>query len=157
MSKLSFLDTYTSPGFRVLLILCQEEEEKERLPVIYNIHFCSVLYARTWIIFEIDYDKQLFHAFQRFNATSTMKIGNLMDLPPTVLLCGLFTTGNREIHYPAPLLELWVRSTQPPHDSPSCKNSISVSFEEASFFRLIFACIVAAILHSRERELKSYL
>ncbi|KAF7132590.1 hypothetical protein RHSIM_Rhsim09G0179600 [Rhododendron simsii] len=58
-----------------------------------------------------------------FNAMSTMKIGNLMDLPPTVLLCGLFTTGNREVHYPAPLLELWVRSTQPPHDSPSWKTS----------------------------------
>ncbi|KAG5533540.1 hypothetical protein RHGRI_027657 [Rhododendron griersonianum] len=60
---------------------------------------------------------------KRFNAMSTMKIGNLMDLPPIVLLCGLFTTGNREIHYPAPLLELWVRSTQPPHDSPSWKTS----------------------------------
>lgn len=94
--------------------------------------FCSILYA-TWIIFEIDYAKQHLHAFQRFNAMSTMKIGNLMDLPPTVLLSELFTTGNREVHYPAPLLELWVRSTQPPHDSPSRKNSISVSSEEVLF------------------------
>ncbi|KAH7839187.1 hypothetical protein Vadar_000896 [Vaccinium darrowii] len=60
---------------------------------------------------------------KRFNAMSTMKIGNLMDLPPTVLLCGLFGSGKREVHYPAPLLELWVRSTQPPHDSPSGKTS----------------------------------
>ncbi|GFY82084.1 Rad21/Rec8-like family protein [Actinidia rufa] len=56
---------------------------------------------------------------KRFNALPTMKIRDLMDLPPTVLVCGLFVTGNRGIHYPAPLLELWMRSTQPPHDSPS--------------------------------------
>ncbi|PSS32518.1 Sister chromatid cohesion 1 protein [Actinidia chinensis var. chinensis] len=55
----------------------------------------------------------------RFNTMPTMKIKDLMDLPPTVLVCGLFATGNGEIHYPAPLLELWMRSTQPPHDSPS--------------------------------------
>ncbi|XP_059627076.1 sister chromatid cohesion 1 protein 1 [Cornus florida] len=52
------------------------------------------------------------------NSMSTMKIANLMELPPVVLICGLFDTGNREIYYPAPLLELWMRSTQPPHDSP---------------------------------------
>ncbi|XP_057510038.1 sister chromatid cohesion 1 protein 1-like isoform X1 [Actinidia eriantha] len=56
---------------------------------------------------------------KRFNALPTMKIRDLMDLPPTVLVCGLFVTGNRGIHYPAPLLELWMRSTRPPHDSPS--------------------------------------
>ncbi|KAL6977504.1 hypothetical protein U1Q18_026303, partial [Sarracenia purpurea var. burkii] len=49
---------------------------------------------------------------------STMKIGNLMELPPIVLICGL-ATGNGEIHYPEPLLELWMRSTQPPFDSIS--------------------------------------
>ncbi|GMP69489.1 hypothetical protein CsSME_00028727 [Camellia sinensis var. sinensis] len=39
-----------------------------------------------------------------YDATSTTKIGNLMELPPVALICGLSTTGNREIHYPACLL-----------------------------------------------------
>ncbi|KAJ6987358.1 sister chromatid cohesion 1 protein 1 isoform X2 [Populus alba x Populus x berolinensis] len=51
---------------------------------------------------------------------STTKISNLMELPPTVLIDD---NGNREIYYPAPLLELWNKSTQPPHDSPSERTS----------------------------------
>ncbi|THG19414.1 hypothetical protein TEA_020923 [Camellia sinensis var. sinensis] len=62
-------------------------------------------------------------AIQIYDAMSTMEIGNLMELPPVALICGLSTTGNREIHYPAPLLELWMRSTIPTRDLPSGRKS----------------------------------
>uniref|UniRef100_A0A6N2M747 Rad21/Rec8-like protein C-terminal eukaryotic domain-containing protein n=1 Tax=Salix viminalis TaxID=40686 RepID=A0A6N2M747_SALVM len=52
----------------------------------------------------------------RMGIMSTSKISNLMELPPTVLIDD---NGNREIYYPAPLLELWNKSTRPPHESPS--------------------------------------
>ncbi|CAM8967122.1 unnamed protein product [Rhodiola kirilowii] len=52
-----------------------------------------------------------------------LKLSYRMELPPLVLLFGLFTTGNQEIYYPAPILELWTRSTQPPHDTPSGRTS----------------------------------
>ncbi|XP_062157140.1 sister chromatid cohesion 1 protein 1 [Alnus glutinosa] len=54
---------------------------------------------------------------------STMKIVNLMDLPPIVLIGDLFVNGSRVVYYPPPLLELWMKSIQPPHDSPSEKAS----------------------------------
>ncbi|GAY40476.1 hypothetical protein CUMW_052250 [Citrus unshiu] len=54
---------------------------------------------------------------------STMKIASVMEMPPVVLIEDLFTKGNREIHYPDPLLKLWMKSTQPPHDSPSARTS----------------------------------
>ncbi|KAE7996575.1 hypothetical protein FH972_001286 [Carpinus fangiana] len=54
---------------------------------------------------------------------STMKIVNLMDLPPIVLIGDLFVNGSRAVYYPPPLLELWKKSIQPPHDSPSEKTS----------------------------------
>ncbi|KAK4370579.1 hypothetical protein RND71_010054 [Anisodus tanguticus] len=57
------------------------------------------------------------------SAISTMKIARLMEVPPIALLEGLLTNGNKEVHYPAPLLKLWMRNTQPPHDSPSGKTS----------------------------------
>ncbi|KAJ4726918.1 sister chromatid cohesion 1 protein 1 [Melia azedarach] len=57
------------------------------------------------------------------NLLSTMKIGNLMEIPPVVLTDDFFTKGNGEIHYPAPLLKLWMKSTQPPHDSPFARTS----------------------------------
>ncbi|KAH0659628.1 hypothetical protein KY289_028376 [Solanum tuberosum] len=53
----------------------------------------------------------------------SMKIARMMEMPPIALLEGLFTNGNKEVHYPAPLLKLWMRNTQPPHDSPSGKTS----------------------------------
>ncbi|KAG8644865.1 sister chromatid cohesion 1 protein 1 [Manihot esculenta] len=59
----------------------------------------------------------------RRDIMSTMKVANLMDLPPTVLMDDLYTPENRQIYYPAPLLELWMKSTQPPHDSPSARIS----------------------------------
>ncbi|KAK4799769.1 hypothetical protein SAY86_025134 [Trapa natans] len=61
---------------------------------------------------------------KRPNVMSTMKIAQLMELPPTVLSCGLIGPGG-EIHYPRPLLELWRRSSQPLHHSPSGRNSAS--------------------------------
>ncbi|XP_052187255.1 sister chromatid cohesion 1 protein 1 [Diospyros lotus] len=54
---------------------------------------------------------------------STMKIGSIMELPPVALISGLFNNGNREIQYPAPLLELWMRCTQLPRNSSSGKTS----------------------------------
>ncbi|KAK3229502.1 hypothetical protein Dsin_001383 [Dipteronia sinensis] len=54
---------------------------------------------------------------------STVKIANLMELPPLVLVDDLFTKENRAIYYPDALLELWTKSTQPPHDSPSARTS----------------------------------
>ncbi|KAJ1426337.1 Winged helix DNA-binding domain superfamily [Sesbania bispinosa] len=58
---------------------------------------------------------------------SSTKIANLMKLPPVVLIGDLFTSENNDIYYPAPLLDLWIKSTQPPHDSPSGQFSLSLS------------------------------
>ncbi|CDP13942.1 unnamed protein product [Coffea canephora] len=55
----------------------------------------------------------------RSGAMSKRKIANITELPLTVLHDGLFTYGNREVHFPAPLLELWKKCTQPAHDSAS--------------------------------------
>ncbi|KAG8380863.1 hypothetical protein BUALT_Bualt06G0060700 [Buddleja alternifolia] len=57
------------------------------------------------------------------DAWSMMKIATLMDLPSVVLMEKLFENANKQIYYPAPLLEVWMRSTQPPHDSPSGRMS----------------------------------
>ena len=56
---------------------------------------------------------------QFMDSIPIMKITDLMDIPPVVLVCRLFAKGNKQIYYPAALLELWRRCTQPPHDSPS--------------------------------------
>ncbi|XP_015877444.1 sister chromatid cohesion 1 protein 1 isoform X1 [Ziziphus jujuba] len=63
---------------------------------------------------------------------STMKIANLMALPPQVLMDNLFTTGSREIYYPSPLLKQWMKSSQPPHDSPSVRTSPPLPPEPSS-------------------------
>ncbi|XP_074289832.1 sister chromatid cohesion 1 protein 1 [Silene latifolia] len=52
----------------------------------------------------------------------TAKIAKLMNLPPVAICCGLIGKNN-EVHYPMPLLKLWMTSTQPPHDSPSARTS----------------------------------
>ncbi|XP_061351696.1 sister chromatid cohesion 1 protein 1 [Gastrolobium bilobum] len=56
---------------------------------------------------------------KRTDIMSSTKIATLMKLPPVVLIGDLFTSENKDIYYPAPILELWIKSTQPPHDSPS--------------------------------------
>nr|GMC92889.1 sister chromatid cohesion 1 protein 1 [Ipomoea batatas]GMC94289.1 sister chromatid cohesion 1 protein 1 [Ipomoea batatas]GMD02122.1 sister chromatid cohesion 1 protein 1 [Ipomoea batatas] len=56
---------------------------------------------------------------KKLDAFSTMKVARLMELPPLVLIERLLTKWSREVHYPKPLLNLWMKSTQPPHDSPS--------------------------------------
>ncbi|KAF7826874.1 sister chromatid cohesion 1 protein 1 [Senna tora] len=61
---------------------------------------------------------------KRSEILSKAKIANLMELPPVVLNEGLFKNGNRDVHYPLPILELWYRSTQPPQDSPSERISV---------------------------------
>ncbi|KAI4382872.1 hypothetical protein MLD38_008776 [Melastoma candidum] len=50
--------------------------------------------------------------------TPSVKIVQLMELPPLVLGCGLIQD-DQSIHYPAPLMELWRKSSQPPPDLPS--------------------------------------
>ncbi|XP_050249298.1 sister chromatid cohesion 1 protein 1 [Quercus robur] len=63
---------------------------------------------------------------------STMKIVNLMELPPVVLIGDLFINGDRAVYYPPPLLELWMKSTQPPHDSASERTSPPMPPEPSS-------------------------
>lgn len=50
---------------------------------------------------------------------ATMKIANLMDLPPKVLMEDLFTTGSKNVYYPRPLLDMWMKSVPTPHESPA--------------------------------------
>ncbi|KAL4620809.1 hypothetical protein ACB092_06G182900 [Castanea dentata] len=63
---------------------------------------------------------------------STMKIVNLMELPPVVLIGDLFINGAREVYYPPPLLELWMKSIQPPHGSASERTSPPMPPEPSS-------------------------
>ncbi|KAL7184262.1 hypothetical protein ACSBR2_026420 [Camellia fascicularis] len=65
-----------------------------------------------------------------YDATSTIKIGNLMELPPVALICGLSTTGNREIHYPARLLVLWMRKPSSPPDKAHYNDPLGFPFED---------------------------
>ncbi|KAJ4827901.1 hypothetical protein Tsubulata_021761 [Turnera subulata] len=67
---------------------------------------------------------------RRRDILSTVKISNLMELPPTVLIDDLCQNG--DIYYPQPLLQLWKRSTQPPHDSPSVRTSQPLPPEPSS-------------------------
>ncbi|KAF6136923.1 hypothetical protein GIB67_025757 [Kingdonia uniflora] len=57
---------------------------------------------------------------QHIKPMSNMKITHLMELPPVGLTCGLSGYGSKEIYYPAPLMNLWMKYSQlqPPHDSP---------------------------------------
>ncbi|KAE8722056.1 hypothetical protein F3Y22_tig00014444pilonHSYRG00181 [Hibiscus syriacus] len=52
---------------------------------------------------------------------SSLKIAKLMELPSMVLMDDMFVKGNQEIPYPEPLLDLWKKSIQPHHDSPSVR------------------------------------
>ncbi|KAG8501388.1 hypothetical protein CXB51_003454 [Gossypium anomalum] len=54
---------------------------------------------------------------------STFKIAKLMELPSTVIMDDMLLKGNQEISYPEPLLDLWKKSNQPLHDSPSVRTS----------------------------------
>jgi hypothetical protein len=49
-----------------------------------------------------------------------------MEVPPHALKKGLFSIVNKNIYYPAPLLDSWIKSTQPPHDSPPGLYSLSL-------------------------------
>lgn len=66
---------------------------------------------------------------KRMKIMSTMKMADLMDLPPTVLAFELLGNGKKEIHYPAPLLEQWLRSIQPPVDSFFGLGSLAIALE----------------------------
>ncbi|XP_022743895.1 sister chromatid cohesion 1 protein 1 [Durio zibethinus] len=60
---------------------------------------------------------------RRTNILWTLKIAKLMEFPSTVLMDDMFVKGNQEIPYPAPLLDLWKKSTQPHRESPSVRTS----------------------------------
>ncbi|GAU18126.1 hypothetical protein TSUD_248270 [Trifolium subterraneum] len=49
----------------------------------------------------------------------SMKIDNLMEVPTGAIKDDLFSIVNKDIHYPTPVVDAWIKSTQPPHDSPS--------------------------------------
>ncbi|GAV88081.1 Rad21_Rec8 domain-containing protein/Rad21_Rec8_N domain-containing protein [Cephalotus follicularis] len=49
----------------------------------------------------------------RLNIMGTMKIANLLELPSVALI--------DDFNYPEPLLELWMKYSQLPHDSPSAR------------------------------------
>ncbi|GAB2241184.1 hypothetical protein Droror1_Dr00017959 [Drosera rotundifolia] len=66
------------------------------------------------------------------SALSKMKIAHLMDLPPVVLSCGLIAKSTGDIYYPAPLLELWMKSSQAPQHSPSARTSAPRAPEASS-------------------------
>ncbi|XP_068340208.1 sister chromatid cohesion 1 protein 1 [Pyrus communis] len=55
--------------------------------------------------------------WKRKDVMATMKIANLMDLPPKVLMEDLFTTGSKNVYYPRPLLDMWMKSVPTPHES----------------------------------------
>ncbi|OIW02732.1 hypothetical protein TanjilG_29508 [Lupinus angustifolius] len=60
---------------------------------------------------------------QPTNIMSSTKIAKLMKIPPVALISDLYNNETGDIYYPAPLLDLWNKSTQPPHDSPSARAS----------------------------------
>ncbi|KAF6172149.1 hypothetical protein GIB67_003841 [Kingdonia uniflora] len=62
-------------------------------------------------------------AAQHIKPMSNMLIAHLMEPPPVGLTCGLSGYGSKEIYYPAPLMNLWMKYSQlqPPHDSPSAR------------------------------------
>ncbi|XP_062092357.1 sister chromatid cohesion 1 protein 1 [Humulus lupulus] len=66
---------------------------------------------------------------KRTGLVSNMKIAHLMELPPTVLMDDLFRTGIREVYYPRPLMEMWIKSGQIPQKSPSERASPAPSPE----------------------------
>ncbi|KAJ8443936.1 hypothetical protein Cgig2_032760 [Carnegiea gigantea] len=61
----------------------------------------------------------------KVNPKSTIKLAKLIELPPVALSCGLLGR-DHVLYYPEPLLKLWMRSIQPPHDSPSGANTSPV-------------------------------
>lgn len=71
------------------------------------------------LLSEIKPSSMIIHFLQHLDFMSRMKTSTLMELPPLVLIEKLFSNGTGEVHFPAPLMQLWMRSTQPPHDSPS--------------------------------------
>ncbi|TQD77806.1 hypothetical protein C1H46_036636 [Malus baccata] len=66
---------------------------------------------------------QIYHEMQenerRKDVMATMKMANLMDLPPKVLMEDLFTTGSKNVYYPRPLLDMWMKSVRTPRESPA--------------------------------------
>ncbi|KAM1198574.1 hypothetical protein ACFX13_010151 [Malus domestica] len=56
---------------------------------------------------------------KRKDVMATMKMANLMDLPPKVLMEDLFTTGSKNVYYPRLLLDMWMKSVRTPRESPA--------------------------------------
>jgi hypothetical protein len=49
-----------------------------------------------------------------------------MEVPSGAIKNGLYSIVNKDIHYPTPLVDSWIKSTQPPHDSPPGLYSLSL-------------------------------
>jgi cohesin complex subunit SCC1 len=60
-----------------------------------------------------------------------------VEVPPHVLKKGLFSIVNKNIYYPAPLLDSWIKSTQPPLDSPSGLYRLSLSLSLSLSLKLL--------------------
>jgi len=51
-----------------------------------------------------------------------------MKLPPVALIGDSLTAENNNIYYPAPILDLWIKSIQPLQDSPSGQRKVSLCY-----------------------------
>jgi hypothetical protein len=60
-----------------------------------------------------------------------------MEVPSGAIKNGLYSIVNKDIHYPTPLVDSWIKSTQPPHDSPSGL-SLSLSLSLIIFVKLLY-------------------
>ncbi|GAU28829.1 hypothetical protein TSUD_21660 [Trifolium subterraneum] len=69
---------------------------------------------------------------RRHDIMSSTKIANLMEVPPGALKDDLFSIVNKNIDYTAPILDLWIESTQPPLDSPPVRISSQNPSEPSS-------------------------
>ncbi|PNY09031.1 sister chromatid cohesion 1 protein 1-like [Trifolium pratense] len=69
---------------------------------------------------------------RRHDMMSSTKRANPWEMPLSVLKDGLFSIVNKNIYYPAPLLDLSIESTQPPLDSPSVRISSQNPSEPSS-------------------------
>ncbi|KAI5346926.1 hypothetical protein L3X38_014805 [Prunus dulcis] len=74
---------------------------------------------QSWLLNSSDIVSRRGRKRKRTDVMATMKIVNLMELPPIVLIGDSFTTGSRDIYYPRPLLDLWMKSTRTPCACPS--------------------------------------
>ena len=74
-----------------------------------------------------------------------MKIANLMELPPTVLMDDLFHK-NGEVYYPPPLMELWRKSNLPSRDSIHGKYCLFEELLSLDVYREAIDCSIFSVM-----------